>query len=185
MRFTLNSVALKRIVTVSSVVLASALLTACATPTTSQGMTPTAIQTTTKHAKSVSLDVSGGQDTSSMGKSQISSEAYAKALTDAINASKTFSSVIQGKGGDYLLTVTLFNIDQPSFGGAFTVKLEAGWQLQRADNGAIVWQESIKSEHTATMGDAFVGVERLRLATEGAARNNIAQGLAKVSALKL
>jgi hypothetical protein len=35
------------------------------------------------------------------------------------------------------------------------------------------------------MGDAFVGVERLRLATECAARNNIAQGLAKVSALKL
>jgi hypothetical protein len=33
------------------------------------------------------------------------------------------------------------------------------------------------------MGDAFVGVERLRLANEGAAKENIAQGLSKISAL--
>jgi hypothetical protein len=70
------------------------------------------------------------------------------------------------------------------FGGSFTVKMEAGWTLKRA-SGATVWQESIKSEHTATMGDAMVGVTRLRLATEGAARNNIATGLAKIGQLNL
>jgi hypothetical protein len=55
-----------------------------------------------------------------------------------------------------------------------TVSMEAGWTLRRADAGTVVWQESIISEHT----DADI-----RLATEGAARNNIAQGLRKISKL--
>jgi hypothetical protein len=83
------------------------------------------------------------------------------------------------------LTVTIFNLDQPSFGFSFTVKMEAGWSLRRADTGAVVWQESIKSEHTATTGDAFAAVKRLRLANEGAAKENIAQGLSKISTLSL
>ena len=61
------------------------------------------------------------------------------------------------------------------FGLTYTVKMEAGWTLQRADNSTVVWQESIKSEHTATFSDAFAAVTRLRLATEGAARDNIAK----------
>ena len=76
-------------------------------------------------------------------------------------------------------------MDQPSFGLTFTVKMEAGWQLKRVSDGSMVWQESIKSENTATTGDAFAAVTRLRLATEGAARKNIEQGLSRISALKL
>ncbi|MBP9804279.1 MAG: hypothetical protein KBE22_05165 [Candidatus Accumulibacter sp.] len=174
-----------KLIAVSAVLLATALAGGCATPTTSQGMTPTAIQTAARHDKTVSLKVSGGQETEAIGKSQISNAAYAQALTDAINNSKIFSSVIQGNGGDYLLTVTIFNMDQPSFGLTFTVKMEAGWQLKRVSDGSMVWQESIKSENTATTGDAFAAVTRLRLATEGAARKNIEQGLSRISALKL
>jgi hypothetical protein len=55
-----------------------------------------------------------------------------------------------------------------------TVKIEAGWTLRRADTETVVWQDSIISEHT----DADI-----KLATEGAARNNIAQGLRKISKL--
>jgi len=54
-------------------------------------------------------------------------------------------------------------------GFSFTVNVEMGWTLTRADTGAIVWRESIKSAHTTGAGEAFAGVERLRLATEGAA----------------
>ena len=49
----------------------------------------------------------------------------------------------------------------------------------------VVWQESIASEYTATPGDAFAAVKRLRLATEGAAKNNIAEGLSRISKLSL
>lgn len=54
------------------------------------------------------------------------------------------------------------------------VKMEAGWTLRRAGAGTVVWQESIISEHA----DADI-----RLATEGAAKSNIAQGLRKISGI--
>lgn len=43
----------------------------------------------------------------------------------------------------------------------------------------------ITSSFTGTMSDAFAGVTRLRLATEGAARNNIRDAIAQMSVLTL
>jgi len=126
--------------------------------------------------------VAGGSETSSMGKSQISNEAFREALVNSIEKNKTFSSVVKGAGGDCQLAVTVVSVDQPSFGFTFTVKLEAAWSLKKAD-GTVLMQESIKSEGTATTSDAFAGVERLRMATEVAARNNIAAGLERIGQL--
>jgi hypothetical protein len=170
---------------ITTFVAMSGVLGGCASPSTSKGMTPDAIQTVNKHNKTASVAVGGGKETDAMGKSQIADAAFAQALTDSINSSKIFTKVVQGAGADYLLTVTVFNIDQPSFGMSFTVKMETAWTLKKVATGEVVWKEMIKSEHTATVSDAFVGAERLRLANEGAAKNNIAQGLAKISALKL
>jgi hypothetical protein len=156
------------------------LLTGCAT-LTHEGMVPTTFQAAKKHSQSVSVSVTGGKE----GGLQISDTMFMKALVDSIAKSQTFSRVVEGKGGDYLLTVSVFHIEQPAFGFTFTVNLEAGWTLQRTNNGTVVWQESIKSTHSATVDDAFVGAKRMQLATEGAARNNIEQGLAKISQLNL
>jgi len=183
MKFSMKSIFSSSLFGIAAVILTSSMLGGCASPSTALGMTPTAIQTTNKHAQSVSLTVGGGKETSATGKSQISDAAFADAISNAITSSKVFSSVIKGSGGDTVLTVTIFNIDQPSFGFSFTVKMEAGWTLKRADTGAVIWQESIKSEHTATTSDAFVAIERLRLANEGAAKSNIAEALRKISAL--
>jgi ABC-type uncharacterized transport system auxiliary subunit len=168
-----------------SMLAVAAVLSGCATPATHEGMVTTDYVAPTKHPKSVSVKVGGGQDTSSMGKSQISDEAFTNALVESITKSQVFSKVIQGKGGDYELSVGIINMEQPSFGMSFTVKMEAGWTLKNAANGEVVWQKAIKSEHTATPSDAFVGTTRLRLANEGAARNNIKQGLTEISRLKL
>ena len=168
-----------------SLLVLSAVFGGCATPANYEGMVPPVIETEKKHPQTVSAMVTGGKETDTIGKSQISDTAFAQALTEAITQSKTFSRVVQGKGADYLLTVIIFSMDQPNFGLSFTVKMEAGWMLKRVENGQTVWRESIKSEHTATIGDAFVGATRLRLATEGAAKNNIAQGLAEISKLNL
>lgn len=160
-------------------------LAGCATPSTYEGMVPTGFDTAKRHAQSVSVAVSGGRETGAMDKPQITDAALAQALTESIAKSQTFSRVVQGAGGDYLLTVAMTSLEQPSFGLSFTVKMEAGWTLRRAANGAVVWQQAIFSEYTATTSDAFAAVTRLRLATEGAARNNIAQGLARISRLNL
>jgi len=55
-----------------------------------------------------------------------------------------------------------------------TVKLEAGWTLRRTASREVVSRESIISESTHS---------NVQVATEGAARNNIAQALAKISKL--
>jgi hypothetical protein len=165
-------------------VVCAALLGGCATGASYEAMVPTSVQAANKHPQAVSVEVTGGQETDGLGKSQISNDSFAQALEQAITQSQTFSRVIKGSGQDYRLSVVIAGLEQPSFGLSFTVKMEAGWTLKRADTGATVWQESIRSEHTAGPGDAFAGVVRLRMATEGAARNNISQGLGRISQLK-
>jgi hypothetical protein len=139
-------------------------------------MVPTAFQTEKNHPQTVRVHVTGGQETVAVGRPQITNSAFTRALTESIIKSRTFSRVVedQGQKADYLLTVTLFSMDKLVFGR--TVKMEAGWTLRRADAETVVWQESIISEHT----DADI-----RLATEGAARNNIGQGLRRMSKLNL
>jgi hypothetical protein len=152
-----------------------AVLWGCATPATFEGMVPTSFQTAKSHSQTVRVNVTGGQEIVTVGRPQITNSAFAQALTESITKSRTFSRVVedQSQKGDYLLTVTLFSMDKRVFGR--TVRMEAGWTLQRADAGSVVWQESIISEHRNA---------DIRLATEGAARNNIAQGLRRISKLK-
>lgn len=153
-----------------------ALCGACDRPATFEGMVPTSFEIARKHPQTVRVIVTGGQETEAVGQPQIRDPDFALALADSISKSQTFSKLIDGesKAADYLLTVTLFSMDKRVFGR--TVKLEAGWTLRRASDGTVAWQESIVSEFT----DFDV-----KLATEGAARNNIAQGLAKISKLDL
>lgn len=160
------------------------LLTACATPATYQGMISDRFDIARQHARSVSVSTSGGGETSSVGKPQISDADLTRALVESINRSRIFSAVVPGSGGDYALQVAIISMEQPTFGGSFTVKMEAAWSLRRSD-GTVVWQEAIRSANTATMDDSMVAVTRLRLATEGAARENIKQGLGKISRLNL
>lgn len=166
---------------------AGALLTlgGCATPVSHEALVPAALEVSIHHPQSVSVNTAGGTETSAAGKPQVSDAELQQAVAAAITQSKTFSRVVDGKNGDYILTVNIFNMTQPSFGFSFTVAVEMGWTLTRADNGAKVWQESIKSEQTVGTGEAFVAVTRLKLATEGAIRNNVKQGLVKLSALSL
>jgi len=139
-------------------------------------MVPTSFETSRKHPYAVRVRVTGGQESEAVGRPQIPDSAFARALIDSITNSQTFSKVVEGQstGENYLLTVTLFSMDKRVFGR--TVRLEVGWTLRRGDTGAIVWQESIITEYT---------VFNVQVATEGAARNNIAQGLGKISKLNL
>lgn len=153
------------------------VLGGCSTAVTFEGMVPTSFETVNAHPKTVRVSVTGGQESVALGRPQITNADFTQALGASIRKSRTFAKVIEGQsqGEDYLLTVTLFSLDTRVFGRRF-VKLEAGWTLRRAGSGTVVWQESIFSENTE--GD-------VKVATEGAARNNIAQGLAKISKLNL
>lgn len=162
---------------------ALSIVTGCATPSKPEAMVAAPTTTLARHAQSVSVTTGGGKETSAAGKSQISDEAFTQALIASIEKTKVFSTVVKGAGADCLLQVSIVNVDQPSFGFSFTVKMETAWTLKKAD-GSVVWQEVIKAENTATTSDAFAGVERLRIATEGAARKSIEAGLTKIAQLK-
>lgn len=155
------------------------LLTGCAGAITREALVPDTIDATVKHTQSVSVNVSGAEST----RTRITNETFAEALVDSINKSKIFSKALQEKGGEYILEVTFVNFERPTFAASVTIKMEAAWRLKRADNSSVVWQESIKSEHTATMSDAMVGATRWKMAEEGTARNNIRAGLDKIGKL--
>ena len=150
------------------------LLGGCSTAATIEGMIPSSFETMKAHPQTVRVNVTGGQESVAAGRPQITDGAFTQALIASITKSQTFSKVVEDKspGEDYLLTVTLFSMDKLVFGQ--TVKLEAGWTLRRTASGAVVWRESIISESTHS---------NVQVATEGAARNNIAQALAKISKL--
>ena len=162
-----------------------AVLSGCSTPATSKSMVVSTFSLQKVFPYSVSVNVLGGKETSAMDKSQISNEAFMHAIADSLYKSGLFSKIIHGKNADYLLNVMIFNLGQPSFGFSFTVKMEAVWSLAHADSKKVLMRESVRSSFTATTGDAFAGVTRLRIATEGAAQENIRLGIKKLSQLNL
>jgi hypothetical protein len=160
-------------------------LTGCASPASREAMTVPASATTNKFPNSVTAAVTGGSETGAMDSSNISNADFKAAIEKSIVDTALFKTVVQGKGGDYELNVMITKLSKPLFGASFTVELEAGWSLIRSSDKAVMMRKSISSTSTATMGDAFAGVTRLRLAVEGAARQNIIQGLQAISALDL
>lgn len=152
----------------------AALLGSCSTAATFEGMVPTSFETVNGHPETVRVSVTGGQESVALGRPQITDATFTQAVVASIKKARTFSDVIEDNSPseDYLLTVTLFSMDKLIF--RQTVKLEAGWTLRRGATGAIVWRESIVSDSTHS---------DLKAATEAAARNNIAQALAKISKL--
>jgi hypothetical protein len=161
------------------------LLAGCATSANREAMSAGSISSTKKNPYSLSIATGGGNETSAMGSSEISNDDLRAAIETSVTRSALFKEVVKGKNGDYELSVTVTKLTKPMFGGSFTVDMEAGWSLVKSSDKTIAMRKVITSSHTASMGDSLVGVTRLRLAVEGAARNNIKQGLEAVAALNL
>ena len=157
----------------------------CATPTQSTAMVATPVGTVNRHSQSLSITVAGGSETSAAGASKISDNDFADALRQSITQSGLFAKVSPAGQSDYHLEVQIVRLDQPIMGFSMTVTLEADWKLARQGDHQIVWQKAIISTFTAKTGEAFAGVTRLRLATEGAARANIQDAIGQMSALAL
>jgi hypothetical protein len=154
----------------------SLLLGGCTTAARVEGMVPADFATAKSHPRTVRVTVTGGHESVAVGRPQITDGAFKEALITSIIRSKTFAKVTeeQNPSEDYRLTVTLFALDKRVFGQA--VKLEAGWTLRRAATGAVVWQESLVTQSNDS---------NFQLATEAAARDNIAAALGKISKLDL
>ena len=161
------------------------LLAGCASAPTKEAIVIDDASVGAKHPYSVSVSTSGGSETTATGYSTISDEDLAAAIEESITNSRLFASVVKGTGADYKLNVSQISMSKPMFGFAFTIEMEMAWSLVNTKTGDVVMKESIKSTYTAGATDAFAAVTRIRIAVEGAARNNIRQGLQKIAELSL
>lgn len=160
-------------------------LSGCSSPANRAAMTPQAVAISKHHPYDLRVQTTGGADTGAMDSSNISDADLKAAIEDAVLQSKLFKSVVQGTGGDYELSVRVTSLSKPVFGATFTVEMETAWSLTKLSDRSVAMRKSVKSSGTATMGDAFAAVTRLRLAVEAAARDNISQGLKAVAELSL
>jgi hypothetical protein len=162
------------------------VLAGCATPAEKGAMTvdkQTAVAK--RHPYAVGVSVSGGAETGAAGSSNIGNADLKGALEASIRETQVFREVVAVNGGQYELVVQVINLSKPSFGFSMTVDLEAGWTLTRVSDRQVMLRKAISSTYTAPANAAFVGTTRLRLAVEGAAKANIAQGLTTIGALDL
>jgi hypothetical protein len=161
------------------------LLSGCATPAKSTAMIPPGINPPRHHPHTVRITVGGGQETNPLLTSNISNEDFAQALAGAIAQSRLFSEVSNSGGAEYDLSVTILYVDQPVMGFNMTVEMRTYWQLTRSGNSSPLFHTTVISSYTATVGDAFAGLKRLRLANEGAARENIRDGLHQLAEVEI
>jgi hypothetical protein len=166
--------------------LAALFLGGCATASNSASMAAAPVAAVAKNTGSVSINVTGGSETSSLGASKIGNTEFAEAIKTSITQSGLFAKLASvGQADDYRLDVAIVRLDQPMFGFSMTVTIETNWTLTRTSDKSVAWQKAIISTYTAKAGDAFAGTTRLRLANEGAARTNIQDALTQIGALTL
>ena len=151
-------------------------------------MVPTNFVLEHKHAASVSLSVPRGTRNAVYGEghwtSQLTAGAFADSLTRSLQESGVFSAVLNSPEADYALHVSFVSANEE---GALnkTVDLVTKWILSKKSTGEDVFRENVSTTYTAKLGRAFDGGVRLRLANEGAARENIQEGIRRFSTLNL
>ena len=170
-----------------SVVLAG-LLSGCAAPARIDQMTATAspsqrVAPTGLRTNIAVRDVTGGKETNPMWKSNVGNSEFEQALEASLRDAGLLAAGKQA--GKYTLVAHLENVDQPLAGFSMTVTATVSYSLVERATGKEVFNRRVSLPYTASMGAAFAGTERLRIANEGAVRVNITQLIDELYALKI
>ncbi len=110
---------------------------------------------------------------------------FKDALAESIRSSGIFADVDNSGAAPYLLNVEFKQVNQPLFGGSFTIKIDTEWTVYRTSNREALMTESVSSSYAGGWEGGFIGVNRARAAMEGSARENIRLGLKKLGELDL
>lgn len=154
-------------------VLASLALSACAIPLKSQEMLPQFDfydeLDAQKFENSIfirNVDVAKGVG----GVSPVTPEEYRAALVSSFRQADLYSKEEKAK---YALDAAMTDMKQPMFGFNLTATATADYEVIKKSNDSKVLSESVSVPCTKTMGDAFDGAVRLRLASGCAVGENI------------
>jgi hypothetical protein len=113
--------------------------------------------------------VSIGTDTSTPWTSQIGSAEFQDALVRTL----MLANLASPQGGRFRLDATLLGLSRPFAGFAMTVTASVAYRLTDTATGAVVYQDTRTSLGTASLNDAIMNANRLRIADEQALRANI------------
>ena len=151
-------------------------LGACATPASYTSMVPELASADLGPGPAPSYrgaitvaSVSIGTDTSTPWTSQIGSAEFQDALVRTL----MLANLASPQGGRFRLDATLLGLSRPFAGFAMTVTASVAYRLTDTATGAVVYQETRTSLGTASLNDAIMNANRLRIADERALRANI------------
>lgn len=159
----------------------------CSSAARSDKMTPESFEVQTRHDAAVVVEVSGGRESSMWNNGEVSDEAFRKTLEESIRTSGVFSQVVPSEdGAAYILKVSGIKAESNEITG-FDMRASfiATWELVHAPSNNAVWKDILATNHTCKVGDAFVGMERYRLAREYAARENVRLAIQEMSKVTL
>jgi hypothetical protein len=122
-----------------------------------------------QHAMCV-RDVTGGEKTNPMWVSKVDNDGFKLALNNSLGSSGLAAA--DDASCHYKVDVNLLGLSQPGMGFDMTVTSHVNYKVFDTSGQPLVL-ETIDTPYTATVGDAFVGVERLKLANEGSIRVSI------------
>lgn len=150
-------------------------LTGCASNASSQQMTYKINSTerlkNTKLANNISISsVSGGHETNPLLASSINDENFEIALKDSLKEAHLYQKL---NDGTYQLNAHLVKLDKPLIGINLKVTCQVHYTLKDKTKNNVIYNKDITSDYTATMSDSPIAITRMKIANEGAARNNI------------
>lgn len=122
--------------------------------------------------------VSGGRETHPLWKSDVSAPDFAEALRRSLNA----HAMLGGAAGGYRVDADLLRVDQPLIALDAEVTAEVRYRLVRLSDNAVLFDQAIARPYTANFSSSLIGVTRLKLANEGAIRENISAFIAALVA---
>lgn len=157
-------------------------LAACASASRPEAMTLSATPGLTASAGDLgyhsvtSVIVSGGHETNPIGGSDVSNADFKTALENSLAAAGYMGS----DGRPMVVTANVVELNQPVMGLDFSVTSRIQYSV--TSDGRVVFNDLVAATATATMGEALLGDERLRLANEKSIKENIKQFITRFRA---
>ncbi len=122
--------------------------------------------------------VKGGSETNPLWMSNVSDSQFQAGLEQSLkNAGLLAES--SSKAG-FVVAANLEDLKRPMAGIDMNVTVSVRYTVTPTAGGAPIFDEVVTTTGTGTFSDAFVGVERLRIANEAAVRTNIGEFLRRL-----
>ncbi len=124
--------------------------------------------------------ISGGEATNPLWTSEVSNDDFREALAASLRNAGLLSP--DDSTGRYNLDVQILGLSQPAFGFDMTVTCHANYMVETSETGDPYFLDTVTTAYTATVGSHLIGVERLRIANEGAVRESIREFIDRLMA---